>query len=96
MSRPMAEGHALSHGWAMGQQQKIRSTRRRTHSNAGVLGYGLALALVATGILGLGLSSGVGWALILLGGWVATLRSQHAADQVGTAESEPAGGGYAR
>ena len=80
----------------MGQQQQIRSTRRRTHSNAGVLGYGLALALVATGILGLEISSGVGWALILLGGWFATLTSQRAADQVGTDESEPAAGGYAR
>ena len=79
-----------------GQQQKIPSTRRRTHSNAGVLGDGLALALVATGILGLELSSGVGWALILLGGWFATLTSQRAADQVGTDESEPAAGGYAR
>ena len=92
----MAGGRALSHGWAMGQQQKIPSTRRRTHSKAGVLGYGLALALVATGILGLELSSGVGWALILLGGWFATLTSQRAADQVGTDESEPAAGGYAR
>jgi len=92
----MAARHALSHGWAMGHQQKIRSTRRRTHNNAGVPGYGLALALVATGILGLELSSGVGWALIVLGGWFATLRSQRAGDQVGTAESEAAAGAYAR
>ena len=41
-------------------------------------GYGLAVALVGAGILGLELSSGGGWALILLGGWVATLASQRA------------------
>lgn len=95
----MAEGHAVSHGWVMAPQ-RTRSPGRLTRGNGGVFvggrGYGLAVALVAAGILGLELSSGVGWALILLGGWVATLRSQRAADQVGTVESEPAGGGYAR
>jgi hypothetical protein len=55
---------------------------RLTSGNEGVLvrgrAYGLAVALVAAGILGLELSSGVGWALILLGGWSATLASQRA------------------
>jgi hypothetical protein len=96
----MAEGHALSHGWVMAQQRHIRSPARLPRGNGGVFArgraYGLAVALVAAGILGLELSSGVGWALILLGGWSATLRSQRAADQVGTAESEPAADGYAR
>jgi hypothetical protein len=96
----MAEALALSHGWVMAQQRHTHSTGRLTRGNAGVLvrgrGYVLAVALVTAGILGLELSSGVGWALILLGGWLATLLSQRAADQVGTAESEPAAGGYAR
>ena len=71
----MAEGHALSHGWAM-RQQKTRSPGLPTHGTAGVLGYGLAVALVVTGILGLELSAGLGWALIVLGGWFAALTSQ--------------------
>ena len=78
----MAEGHAVSHGWVMAQQRPPRSPALLPRGNGGVLvrgrGYGLAVALVAAGILGLELSSGVGWALILLGGWVATLASQRA------------------
>ena len=78
----MAEGQALSHGWVMAQQRHTRSPARLPHGNGGVFvggrGYGLAVALGAAGILGLELSSGVGWALILLGGWVATLASQRA------------------
>jgi hypothetical protein len=78
----MAEGHALSHGWVMAQQRHTHSPARLPQSSGGifVMGrvYGLAVALVAAGILGLELSSGVGWALILLGGWSATLASQRA------------------
>jgi hypothetical protein len=78
----MAEGHALSHGWVMAQQRHTGSLARLPRGNRGVFlrgrGYGLAVALVGAGILGLELSSGVAWALILLGGWVATLASQRA------------------
>jgi hypothetical protein len=72
----MAEGPAWSHGWAMGQHQKTRFSGLPTHRTAGVHGYGLAGALVVTGILGLDLSAGLGWALIVLGGWFAALTSQ--------------------
>jgi hypothetical protein len=78
----MAEGHAVSHGWVMAQQRHTRSNGRLTRGNEGVLvrgrAYGLAVALVAAGILGLKLSSGFGWGLIVLGGWSATLASQRA------------------
>ena len=78
----MAEGRAVSHGWVMAQQRHTRSPGRLTRGDEGVLtrggAYGLAVALVAAGILGLKLSSGFGWAVILLGGWVATLASQRA------------------
>src|SRR5829696_7031729 len=56
----------------MGQKQTAQSPRRPTHGDAGGFGharrYGLAVALVATGILGLELSAGLGWALVVLGG----------------------------
>ena len=78
----MAEALSLSHGWVMAQQRHTDSLARLPRGNRGVFlggrGYGLAVALVAAGILGLELSSGIGWALILLGGWFATLTSQRA------------------
>jgi hypothetical protein len=78
----MAEALALSHGWLMAQQPHTRSPGRLTRGDAGGLvrgrGYVLAVALVAAGILGLELSSGIGWGLILLGGWFAALASQRA------------------
>ena len=78
----MAEALALSHGWVMAQQRHTRSTGHLTRGNPGGLvrgrGYVLAVGLVAAGILGLELSSGIGWALILLGGWFAALVSQRA------------------
>jgi hypothetical protein len=78
----MAEALALSDGWVMAQQRHSRSPGPLIRGNGGVFvrgrRYSLAVALVAAGILGLELSTGVGWALILLGGWSATLASQRA------------------
>jgi hypothetical protein len=66
----------------MAQQRHTRSPDRLPRGNESVFvrarAYGLAVALAAAGILGLELSNGVGWALILLGGWSATLASQRA------------------
>ena len=73
----------MSHGWVMAQRLNTHPPApRRTRRNGGVFVLGrrfrLAVALVTAGILALELSSGVGWALILLGGWSATLASQRA------------------
>jgi len=78
----MAEVLVLRDGGAMAEQRHSRPLVRLIRDSGDVFvlgrGYGLAVALVATGIFGLELSSGVGWALILLGGWSATLTSQRA------------------
>jgi hypothetical protein len=90
----MAEGHALSHGWGMAHPRKPGSRYVRTYSDARGLrragGYGIAVALVATGILGLELSAGLGWALIVFGGWFATLTSQRMTRE-GATEADGAG-----
>jgi hypothetical protein len=78
----MAEALALRDGGVMAEQRHTRSLGRLIRGGGDVFvlgrGYGLAVALVAAGVVGLELSSGVGWALILLGGWSATLTSQRA------------------
>jgi hypothetical protein len=78
----MPERHALSHGWVMAHQRHTQSPARRIRGNGGVFArgraYGLALVLVAAGILGLELAPAAGWALILVGGWSATLASERA------------------
>jgi hypothetical protein len=72
----------MSHGEGMAHQLHTPSPGRLIRGNGGVFArgraYGLAVVLVAAGILGLELSSGVGWALILVGGWSATLASERA------------------
>ena len=78
----MAEALALSDGGVMAQRRHTRSPGRLIRGAGGVFlrgrRYGLAVALVAAGIVGLELSSAAGWVLILVGGWSATLASQRA------------------
>jgi len=66
----------------MAQQRHTRSSGRLLRGTGGVFvrgrAYGLAAALVAAGILGLELAPAAGWALILVGGWSATLASERA------------------
>jgi hypothetical protein len=73
-------------------QMRLRRTLRRSRADhpvfAWAFGYALAAVVVGAGMLLIGPSPGVGWALVVFGGWLATLTSGPATRPQGEADAQ--------
>jgi hypothetical protein len=75
-SWPMVSGFGLAHPQAMRQQRTPRRSRGDHPVLPGAVRYGFPMAVVGAGMLLIGLSPGVGWALIVFGASLAARTSQ--------------------
>jgi hypothetical protein len=71
----MVAGLGLAHAQGMRQHRTLRRSRVDNPALAWAFRYALAAAVVGAGILLIGPAPGVGWALIVFAGCLATLTS---------------------
>jgi hypothetical protein len=90
---PMVAGLGSGHSGAMRLRRTLRRSRGDDPVFAWAFRYALAAVVVGAGMLLIAPSPGVGWALIVFGGWLATFTSGPTTRPQGEASPSTAGVG---
>jgi hypothetical protein len=88
---PMVAGLGSGHSGAMRLRRTLRRSRGDDPVFAWAFRYALAAVVVGAGMLLIAPSPGVGWALIVFGGWLATFTSGPTTRPQGEASPSTAG-----